>query len=69
MHFNNPTMKLLLMNYGRMKALLLAMFFMGVASELVAQNLQLAANLSYGSTPLANIGGYVDSLEIGRAHV
>ena len=30
--------------------------------QIKAQNIQFAANLSYGSSALANIGGYVDSL-------
>lgn len=30
---------------------------------LSAQNLQLRSNLSYGSTALANIGGYTDTLD------
>jgi choice-of-anchor B domain-containing protein len=38
----------------------LLLLLVGFSSN--AQNLQLAANLSYGNSPLANIGGYVDSL-------
>ena len=38
------------------------LFGLLLSFQAYSQNLQLMANLSYGNSALANIGGYVDSL-------